>query len=309
MNTNQAQNAHRWHILGAGAMGCLWAGRMALAGQDVQLLLHNRQALAAYKRLQIETSGQIETVQPIACLVTEIDAPIHNLLVCTKAGAIFDALEDISAQLDRPANIVLMQNGMGFHEQIASRFGEAALFCALSTEGAWTRERFHVVHAGRGSTQIGAWRTEQAELEPTIISAFRAGPLSISRCADLQGALWQKLSINCAINPLTALHGINNGDLLTHPSASIALREVIMEIEQVLTATGRSGLATDVDEMIRQVIVATANNQSSMRQDLEAGRMTEIEFMTGFLCQQAESAGIDVPVNRGLYERVKEMTL
>ena len=308
MIKKQILKPHRWQILGAGAMGCLWAGRMALAGQSVQVLLNSLRALEAYNGLQIETSEQIESVRPRACLGTEFDEPIQNLLVCTKAWAVCDALEGVSVQLNRNANIVLMQNGMGFHEQIAARFPDCNIFCALTTEGAWTRQRFHVVHAGRGRTQVGAWRPDQTDREETLLGTLHAGPLEISRCADISLALWQKLIVNCAINPLTALYRIRNGELLAHPNASSELKALIMELEELLIATGHSKLATEADKLVKAVIQATASNFSSMRQDIEAGRRTEIDFMTGYLCDQAVKVGIDLPVNRGLYERVQAMT-
>ena len=81
-----------------------------------------------------------------------------------------------------------------------------------------------------------------------------------------------------------------------------------MELEELLIATGHSKLATEADKLVKAVIQATASNFSSMRQDIEAGRRTEIDFMTGYLCDQAVKVGIDLPVNRGLYERVQAMT-
>ena len=116
---------------------------------------------------------------------------------------------------------------------------------------------------------------------------------------------WQKLAINCAINPLTALYKLKNGEL-AGPRFADVLQQICVEVADVMQAEGQP---TGSDELLRRVMTVvelTADNYSSMYQDMEQGRETEIEAITGFLLGKAAAHGITVPVNQGLYQAVKE---
>jgi 2-dehydropantoate 2-reductase len=300
-----------WHVLGAGAMGCLWASSLANAGHAVRLLLREPPACGSDASITLiphpADSLREETLQvPVWLEAARDNAPIARLLACTKAPDLLPALEHIAPRIADGAAVVLLQNGMGFHAAVTSLLPRARIFCALSTEGAYREGSLHVRHAGSGETLLGALAGSANSGATELADELGRGFLPVRAVEDIIPALWAKLAVNCAINPLTALHGCSNGELLDRPVLRREFDALCAEITSVLAGLGHPQLAATVAADAARVARATAANRSSMRQDLEAGRRSEIGFITGFLCQQAQSSGLHCPLNEALLAAVRQ---
>jgi len=303
--TPTSETPATWHVLGAGAMGCLWASSLASCGNAVRLLL--REPLAQARLLDIRLNGLDGSSREVqVCADGSGDAsPILKLLACTKAPALLPALEQIAHRIAPGATVVLLQNGMGFHDAVATLLPQARVFCALTTEGAFREGAFSVRHAGRGETLLGAWCAADAAAASAVASELGGSGLRVRLAENIHQALWKKLAVNCAINPLTALHGCANGELLTQPALRCEFDAVCAELAVILAGLGHADIAPGIAEEAARVARATAANRSSMRQDLEAGRETEIAFITGFLCERAREAGLPCPLNEALFAAVR----
>jgi 2-dehydropantoate 2-reductase len=305
MSDATAQHAAPWQVLGAGAMGCLWAARLAAAGQPVCLLLRNAARRAAYHGLTLDESEHCQHLPAPATAVA--DAPtVHKVLVTTKAYDVIDAVDGLAPHLAADAEVVLMSNGMGFHEALESRYPRLALHAAVTTEGAWLRAPFHVVHAGRGSTVVGPIANATHARSAALAAELAASGLAVKASEDIERALWQKLAVNCAINPLTALHQCPNGALLDDPRRRREFDALLAELVDLLDGLGQHELARDLPDRARAVARATAANRSSMAQDLAAGRRSEIDYLNGFLCRLATDQGLPCPRNLALCQRIRE---
>ena len=159
-------------------------------------------------------------------------------------------------------------------------------------------------HTGKGETWLGpindAAKAHAALADELALALGQAG-------WDEQVLMrqWQKLAINCAINPLTALYKLKNGEL-AGPRFADALQQICVEVADVMCAEGIATTAEELQRRVMTVVELTADNYSSMYQDMELGRETEIEAITGFLLAKAARHGIAVPVNQGLYQAIKE---
>ena len=294
-----------WHVLGAGAMGCLWASSLAASGRETRLLLRAPPAHAG--SVDIHLQGINDSLRTVRVRVdgSGEDSPIDRLLACTKAPALLPALQQIAPRITHGAAVILLQNGMGFHEAVAALLPQARVFCALTTEGAFREGAFSVHHAGRGETLLGAWCAADAAAASAVASELGGSGLRVRLAENIHQALWKKLAVNCAINPLTALHGCANGELLTQPALRREFDAVCAELAVILAGLGHADIAPGIAEEAARVARATAANRSSMRQDLEAGRETEIAFITGFLCERARAAGLSCPLNEALFAAVR----
>ncbi|MBD3743590.1 hypothetical protein IE980_04885 [Klebsiella pneumoniae] len=119
---------------------------------------------------------------------------------------------------------------------------------------------------------------------------------------NIHSAIWRKLAVNCVINPLTALKGCKNGDLRDYT------QEVAAICREVAAVMEREGIHTSAENLlfyVEQVIESTAENISSMLQDVRAQRHTEIDYITGFLLNRARAHGVAVPENARLFELIK----
>ena len=299
--------AMRWYVLGAGAIGGLWAARLALADYPVTLLLQDRERVAAFGEspLRLEITGVIEYPAVIAEAAADPGPGIEWLLVATKTYATLDALRPLQPRLSPATKILLLQNGIGMQQQVAAIYPRCQVIAGVTTDGAWRRAPFHVVYAGRGKTRFGA-----------VGEVDRAGVDGLGRCLrrsgldavwveDIWQPIWHKVAINCCINALSAVRRCRNGELLESAEAIEIMRGLAAEVRQVMAALKLGFDFPGLFEEVIAVVEKTADNYSSMCQDVTRGVRTEIEYINGFVCARGEDCGVPTPLNRELLEAVR----
>lgn len=289
-----------WHVLGAGAIGSLWALRLAARGVPVVLLAHGD--AAPQRTLQLQ-DGEGRQAHTFAQRSASAPGPVEHLLVCTKSHLTLAAMTPLLSSLPAGVPVVLLQNGMGAEDELAAQRPDLCLLPAITTDGVWRRDRDTLVLAGHGDTWLGELRHEDSTRAQAI-----ATELGMAFAPDIARRRWLKLAMNCAINPLTARYRCRNGELLHKPEALAVMREVCGEVAAVMRA---EGLAADAEELFRLACAAaekTSANISSMRADIEAGRRTEIEYLNGYIVRRAQQHGLAAPVNAELREEVQRMS-
>jgi 2-dehydropantoate 2-reductase len=280
-----------WHVLGAGSVGTLWACRLARAGLPVRVLWHDTARLARYQEgpgLRLIEAG----VEQAFALPGEVPAtaqPIARLLVTCKAYDAASAVAAVRHRLVSNTQVVALQNGLGSQQAVIAALPHAQVILASTTEGAFRRADGAVVSAGQGVTWLGGLGKQCA---PAWLSELAQAGIPHQWTPDILARLWRKLAINCAINPLTVLHDCRNGVLVEHAEAVAGLCQ---ELTLLLQGVGQPGAAVALLAEVQQVISATARNYSSMYQDVAAGRRTEIQYLIGHACAEAERCSVPVP--------------
>ncbi|TGG95002.1 2-dehydropantoate 2-reductase [Natronospirillum operosum] len=285
-------------IIGPGAIGLHCA--LSLPDDCLVRLRH-----PAGRGEQLTLSDDTGRCRDCNLLALNDPAPITAAIVTTKAGQVAAAVQACLPLLSAQAEVLLLHNGLGPQDEVAGWLGpQQHLYAGITTEGALRLERGRIRHTGRGQTRVGPWREP---LPPgPLIQALRRSTLQaqwLPTPAAVRTALWQKLIINCAINPLTALHDLPNGGL-----AEPELRQQWVGLVQLgVRIAVAEGMALDAGDMIRQVeavIRATARNYSSMHQDLHHGRSTEVNAILGPLIERGLYHGIDTDSLRALQDRL-----
>jgi 2-dehydropantoate 2-reductase len=293
-----------WHVLGSGAMACLWAAALRRGRYAVRMIPRHPPAAAAYHDLTLLTATGVERHEVLHEGGNETGT-ISRLLVCTKAYDVETAVRAQAARLAADAVVVLLQNGMGFQQVVRAALRRARVFAAVTTEGAFLEGPLRVRHAGRGLTTLGLYpRSANAEAA-ALATELGSGGLEVEAVGDIETALWRKLAVSCAINPLTALHRCPNGALLDDPALHAEFAALCTELEQVFAALGHTSIAATLRAQASAVARATATNRSSMLQDIESGRRTEIEYISGHLCRAATAAGVAAPLNQAVYAAIR----
>lgn len=292
-----------WHILGAGAIGCLFAAKFSQSGTSCQLVLREPVDDNSCELLVEGSAGRHSYYLPASTCAD--DAPIERLLITTKAYDVAAALNSVLHRLSKESQVVIMVNGMGLVEIATAMLPHTSLFAATTTEGAWRSDKLTVHHAGHGITRVGA--TCEPATQTAWFSDWQATSLECQWHLQIEDALWHKLAINCAINPLTAIHQCRNGELSTGPGLQRQVEKLCDEIAAVSAAAGFKDTAKSIHQDAGRVIDNTANNKSSMLQDVLAGRRTEIDFITGYLVQRAKALDIPINYNEKLLQRVRQL--
>lgn len=285
-------------VLGPGAIGSLWASHLHNAGHTVSV----------WSRQNTPTvSIQLEQSQPFRFVNNSNDA-LHKadlILVTLKAPHVASSLQTLVNKLASETMIVLMHNGMGTAEQVSQLLPDNPLIVATTTHGALRESQGKVRHTGHGKTEIGGYN-ELGKRCSFIAEVLQHSLPTVYWNPDILSALWNKLAINCAINPLTAIYQVSNGALAADPFAQ-TIQSVIEEVTLVMQAEGITTSSETLASSVSKVIQATANNLSSMNQDIVHQRQSEIDFITGYLIEKAQSHNIDTPVNHSLYQAVKNI--
>ena len=292
------------HILGAGSLGLLWAARCADAGIDCRLILRTPQALrdwhSRHDQLLLEQQGCSQTLRVAAELAGDSQQPIHRLVIATKAWAVADALDSVAPRLQADSQLLLLQNGLGSQQAVRARLPSQRVLYASVTDGAWKREANHVVWAGIGQTLVG---DPQQRPAPDWLALLGHAGIDWRWEPQIMPVLWLKLAVNCAINPISALHDCANGEVPERAGASFA--PLLAELHALLASQDVALPLPQLRERILGVVQATAANSSSMRQDLTAHRRTEIDFILGHACRTARRVGLATPVLDALYRQLQ----
>jgi 2-dehydropantoate 2-reductase len=309
----------QWHVLGAGAMGCLWAAALQRhqhsAGGGAVLLLRDTEALTHYPgMITLESAGsKIRQFNVPALAVTALpdDRPlIQNLLLACKAQDTEAALDSLSPWLNETSRIVLLQNGIRVQQELTLRRAPGTVFCLSTSHGAWTRRPFHVVHAGMGNAWLGLLGTappvETRQSLASMLNQLPGSEMNISADLQMSQRLWLKFAVNCAINPMTVVYNCQNGFLLSNDLAREHLQQLCLEISVLTNALPECPSLPDIWEQVKQVAQATQNNYSSTLQDIRNHKTTEIEHLNGWLCELASRHQLACPLNQQLLQAVRE---
>jgi 2-dehydropantoate 2-reductase len=290
-------------------MGCLLAGLLAEAGQQVALLDHrpSRAARIARDGLTLEGKGGARRV-PLRAVasVQGLPGPPEVVFLCVKAGATEAAvapLRDLAG-----ATVAVVQNGLDRARRVGELLGAPGrVVGVLTTHGATLRGEGHVVHAGRGRTLVGALEPEEGARAARVAEILAKTEFGAQAVQDLEREVWAKLVVNAAINALTGLLGVENGALLESAAATGLADLAAAEVAALAQARGVAGdwSAGAVQAAWRAVARATAANQSSTLQDLLRGRKTEVCAINGAVARAAHEAGLSACVNDTLARLVE----
>lgn len=277
-------------IIGAGALGLAFAARLADAAPVAVIARDRRRAEAL--RQGVPVGAQLRRLDVFG----PDEAPGADwVIVLVKTGD--TAAAAATALAMKPRGVLSLQNGLV--EDLLPAAGPALLVGqGVTTEGAW-RDAHGVHPAGTGETLLPPGFGPVAELMAAAGFVVRVAP-------DIAAARLAKLLVNVAINPLAALFQVPNGALL-QPPHRVLLDTLVHEAWPVLHAQGLTLDEAAALTRVHAVATATAGNRASMLQDLEAGRRTEIDAITGVLLRLADAAGIALPTHRAVYTLVRAL--
>ena len=287
-------------VFGAGSLGSLLGGLLARA-HDVTLV-GREPHVSAVRGDSLRITG-VETVDTHPAATTDATGATADLALVTVKAYDTEAAARVLATGDYGA-VCSLQNGMG-NEEILADTVDAPVLAGTVTYGAGLIDPGHVEWRGRGTITLGAWRpADDAAVVERVAAAFRAADLDAEAVGDVRRRLWEKLAVNAAINPVTALARVENGALTEEPLAGLA-RTAAVETSAVARAEGVALTNETAADAAATVARETARNRSSMLQDVTRGRRTEMDAINGYVTERAAATDRSVPVNRTLAELIR----
>lgn len=285
-------------VMGAGAVGCYYGAMLALAGHQVVLVGRAAFVDAVTENgLILEKDGQRRVAQVEASRDPSAIAGAGMVMVCVKSGDTEQVGREIAPYLDPGCRVLSLQNGVSNAETLGGMLGRSVLpvvvYVASRMNGPGV-----VRHEGRGDLGLSGQGAED------IAGLLNAAGIETTVTEDVMAALWAKLVINCAINPLSAITGLPYGKMAAQDGVPKLMEDIARETLAVARAEGIL-VPESVFETIRSIPATMAGQQSSTAQDLMRGKPTEIDYLNGEVVRRAAKHGIDVPINRTLTLLVK----
>jgi 2-dehydropantoate 2-reductase len=201
-----------------------------------------------------------------------------------------------------------LQNGMGNAETIAEHTPSNRILAGTTAHGATMLEAGSIRHAGAGPTTVGMWDGAEKEFQIArqIADQFTEAGIESAAVEAVHPVIWDKLLINVGINAVTALTGIKNGQILDLELTRELSRAAVEEAASVARVQGIE-IRKDPADHVFEVAAATAANRSSMGQDVDHRRPSEIKAINGFVVREAIRMGLAAPVNQTLTALVETM--
>jgi 2-dehydropantoate 2-reductase len=283
-------------IAGTGALATLFAARLSAAGHPVTMLGSWENGLRALDEngARLVDADGVEHAYPVEATSNPADCcGARYALVLVKSWQTERVAGQLAECLAEDGLALTLQNGMGNREHLAGALGLPRVAQGVTTTGATL--------LGPGLARAGGEGVISVETHPRLgpLEAVLTGAgFRVQVVNDANTLIWGKLVINAAINPLTALLRVPNGELLQRPAAHKLMGILAQEAAAVATAQGIHLPFEDAVRAAEDVARKTATNHSSMFQDVRRGAPTEIDAICGAITQTGEKLGVLTPVNR-----------
>ena len=294
-------------VVGPGAVGCLLAHGLSMAGCRVTLLDYRigRAKRISSSGITIITDHGTERSMPV-CVSDAEAAGIHDVVIFTvKAYHTKDAAISAAPFVGQDTLVVTLQNGMGYEKYLRDIAAAGCLVTGITALGATLVQEGEVRLAGTGTTVMGFTQEPNRHSKHLIAilgEAFERAGWEFELVTDPEPARWKKLMANIGINAITAISCIRNGDILEYPDArriqEAAVREAFLVMQHYCVVPD-DGIDV-ILESVRDICRRTAGNISSMLQDRIRCSKTEIDYINGFVCRAGSEYGIKTPVNETL---------
>jgi len=283
-------------IAGTGALATLFAARLSASGHPVTMLGTWADGLKALNEngARLVDADGAEHAYPVDATSNPADCRgARYALVLVKSWQTDRVAGQLADCLAEDGLALTLQNGMGNRELLAGTLGLPRVALGVTTTGATL--------LGPGLARAGGEGVISVEAHPRLgplESALTGAGFTVQVVNDAEALVWGKLVINAAINPLTALLRVPNGELLQRPAAHKMMGVLAREAAAVATAQGIHLPFKDAVQAAEDVARKTASNHSSMFQDIRRGAPTEIDAICGAITKTGEKLGVSTPVNR-----------
>lgn len=288
-------------VMGGGAMGGIWAARLAQNQHDVSIIDVAQPLLATLKTqgLTIEHAGQTETVRPRATDAPQEIGMVDVVFFFVKAQHTASAAQMARPLVGESTIVVSLQNGWGNADVLAQHYRAEQIVMGVTYHSGTVLAPGRVGHTGKGPTYLGPYSASTGLELTLVVSDLLAGAgIENTSTEEVKTEIWKKLILNAATLPTAALTGLRAGEL-GQPGEMLDLVDALAaEAVEVARAQGYRIELQERVERIHAILAGAGTGKGSMLQDVEARRKTEIEVINGAVVRAAQASGVDVPLNR-----------
>ena len=297
-----------------GAIGSLLAYRIARTG--ISPIIYSRgetKKVLLERGIIVHSSESVfDLLEPSDYSILESNQNVDIAIICCKQESVSELTMLAENHLTSDGFVIGIQNGLGHLNRIASVVGRGRTVGGSITHGSTRIGPGEIRLGGIGRIVLGPLEKNNFSVREGLLSEIveilDESNLSPILVPEILPFVWEKLLLNLAINPVAAICGVRNGELLTPPLHDLAI-SVMMEGLTVAELEGISIDFTELQNTLQEVLVSTSENRCSMLQDVMNGHPTEIDWICGALVERAEIHGVPVPQTQTLWDLVRGLTI
>ena len=294
-------------IIGCGAMGSIYAARLAAAGNEVLAIDQHEPSIDQIARhgLRVTGPGYDQTV-PMRAATTAPSEPMDLIVLAVKAADVTTGAQQALPMLDANTPVLTIQNGLGSAETVAGIVGDHRVAVGIASGfGAARVAPGHVHHNAMRAMRFGAYSSLPHPTVESIARAWTDAGFDAAAVTDIAAMQWEKLICNVAYSAPCALTGMTVGQVLDDPEMGPVSRAAASEAWAVARASGIAVNVTDPVAHVRAFGAGMPDAKPSALLDHEARRVSEIDVINGAIPRQGARVGVEAPVNATLTAVVK----
>jgi 2-dehydropantoate 2-reductase len=281
----------KYAVIGTGAIGGFYGGRLMRAGNEVNFLLHTDYEYVRENGLQIDSCDGSFHLDHVKAFRKTADMPeVDVILVCLKSTREHLLKEMLPPIIKNNPLVVLIQNGIGLEDDLHAIFPELQIAAGLAFICSGKVGPGHIDHQCYGSINIGNYSCHDDALMNQFISDLKAAEIEVNTVEYLE-ARWKKAVWNMPFNGMTVALDTMTNKLLENPSTRQLIRDQMMEVVGAAKALGVNGVDEAFVEKMIQMSDAMTPYKPSMKLDFDNHRPMEIDYLYSKGIQQAANAG------------------
>lgn len=298
----------RTALIGCGAMGSVYVGRLAEARADVLAIGRSEPHMRAIAEHGLRLTGPDgERIIRVRATTEVPDEPVDLVIIAVKAADAAAAAQRALLLVGEGTVVLTIQNGLGSAEEVAAVVGADRLAVGVASGfGASLPSPGHVHHNAMRALRFGSYGDlPRAELDG-VVELWRSAGFDVEAVTDIAVIQWEKLICNVAYSGLAALTGMTVGEVMDDPDLGPVSRAAAVEAWRCARALGVDLKVTDPEELVRDFAAAMPAAKPSVLLDLEAGRPSEIGVINGAVPREGAKVGFDAPVNATITGLVRQ---
>jgi 2-dehydropantoate 2-reductase len=298
-------------IIGAGAMGSVIGGALAKAGNDVSFLEVAQPVIDAINTRGLileEKTGAQDTIRLKATAEPSEIGIVDLLIAFVKCYHTESAVRNAIGLIGPDTTVLSLQNGWGNGPKISKIVGEEKLLLGVSYHSATVSRPGHVLHVGKGMTYIGEPKGGSTERVQRVAAVFQEAGIDVTPSTHVLKEIWSKLALNACTLPTSALLRFFAPELVQHETMLLLMRELL---EEVVAVARTQNIPLEFDERWEAITgllkKCAPTAKSSMLQDVEQCRATEIDVINGAIVDAGRRLNVATPYNNSMLWMVKSL--
>lgn len=290
-------------VCGIGAVGSIYADKIEKYSPEKLRVLVDKSRLERYKKNPTIFNGRTLDFKYVLSEETKFKADL--IIIATKFDGLNDVIKNIKNFVKDDTIILSLLNGVTSEKIIAKTYGREKLLYSYFIGHSAIREGRKIVHDDVNTIVFGSENTNDFANVEKVKFFFEKAAINYLIPDDIIHSLWLKYMLNVAANQTTAILRMNFGEMLENDKCMDFAINIMKEVQAIAKAEGVKNTETMIDETIKHLHTMIPEGKTSMLQDVEAGRKTEVAMFAGTIIKMGKELGIPTPYNKVIKDMIE----